>query len=142
MKLPVLRLFLPPLLLLFFFGLFVFRDFFLGHDVLIALGEHYRVAAPLANGGLMAGAGFVALPFGRTGVMAHVANRRGQRIRLHQQIAYFFEKIIELKRLEHVRQPLPFQDRPRLGARRLRDKEENACPNHAPFEGRRKRQLL
>src|SRR5882762_2771516 len=97
-ELPGLRLFLLFLFLFFLFRLFVFRDLFLGHDVLIALGEHPRIAASLAGGYLVSGASFLALSFGRIRVVAHAAYRLGQRVCFHQEVAYLLEKIIELKR--------------------------------------------
>ena len=54
--------------------------------------------------GFAALAAFLALAFGQAGIVAHAANRIGQRRGLHQQIAHLFEQIVELEWLHDVRQ--------------------------------------
>ena len=58
----------------------------------------------IAHARFVSRAAFLALALGRAGIVAHAANRIGQRSRFHQQVAHFFQQIVKLEWLEHVGQ--------------------------------------
>ena len=57
--------------------------------------------------GFAALAAFLALALGQAGIVAHAANRVGQRGRFHQQIAHLFEQIVELEWLQRRKAIVP-----------------------------------
>src|SRR5271168_4384226 len=83
------------LLAVFFFGAFPFLEFFFGHLVIVAGGEHGTALAALR--------GAYAAAFSiRGGKIAHAANRVGEDACFDEEFAYLFQEVVQMVGLEQV----------------------------------------
>src|SRR5271170_8430068 len=103
----------------FFFGAFPFQEFFFGHLVIVAGGEHGTALAALG------GAEAAAFSVGG-GKIAHAANGVGENACFDEEFTDFFQEVVQMVGLEQIGKAFCFEDRLGIAGCEQRHEEQNA----------------